>query len=83
MEAPQYIAEELLRAQGFTILRCAPKRSRNDTLSLSRGEYDLCFSFASEVALGLEARLEVTVLGGILAHRVLRIVRERPDPHRR
>jgi NitT/TauT family transport system substrate-binding protein len=52
-----------LRAQGFTIRGVPP--SDNDTLSLARGEYDLCFSFASQAVWGLEAHLPITVLGGV------------------
>jgi NitT/TauT family transport system substrate-binding protein len=63
-EAPQYIAEELLRAQGVTS-RDVPPSDGNDTLSLARGDYDLCFSFASELIMGLEAHLPITVLGGV------------------
>ena len=39
--------------------------SDNDTLSLARGEYDLCFLFASQAVWGLEAHLPITVLGGV------------------
>jgi NitT/TauT family transport system substrate-binding protein len=62
-EAPQYIAEELLRAQGFTIRDVPP--SSSDTLSLARGEFDLCFSFASQAVDVLQAHLPITVLAGI------------------
>jgi NitT/TauT family transport system substrate-binding protein len=34
------------------------------SLSLARGEFDLCFSFASEAIMGLEAHQPITILGG-------------------
>ena len=62
-EAPHYIAEELLRAEGFTIRDVLP--GDNDMLSLARSEYDLGFSFASEAIVGLEAHRLITILGGV------------------
>src|SRR4051794_29150946 len=52
-EAPQYIAEDLLRAQGVASRDVPP--SDGDMLSLARGEYDLGFLFASQAVDGLEA----------------------------
>ena len=64
-EAPQYIAEELFRAEGFTVRDVPMSPSGTELLSLARGEYDLCFSFASEAIMGLEANRPITLLGGV------------------
>ena len=64
-EAPQYVAEELMRAQGFTIHDVPVPPSDSDMLSLARGEYDLGFLFASQAVDGLEAHQPITILGGV------------------
>ena len=52
-----------MRAEGFTVPDVPP--SAMTLLSLARGEYDLCFSFASQAVMGLEAHLPITILGGV------------------
>jgi NitT/TauT family transport system substrate-binding protein len=57
-EAPQYIAEELLRAEGITI-RDIDSGGDDPPFDLANGRYDLCFDFAPELIMGLDAGLPI------------------------
>src|SRR5262249_24461109 len=64
--APQYVAEELLRAEGFTdvlYVRLAP--THNTPEGIAGGELDFGTNFASVLVAGLDRGIELTVLGGV------------------
>jgi NitT/TauT family transport system substrate-binding protein len=64
--APQYVAEELLRAEGFTdvrYVRLAPGNNAPD--GIARGEVDFGLNFASVLVSALDQGVEMTVLGGV------------------
>jgi NitT/TauT family transport system substrate-binding protein len=64
--APQYVAEELLRAEGFTdirYVRLGP--SSNSPEGIARGEVDFGLNFASVLVAGFDRGVELTVLGGV------------------
>jgi NitT/TauT family transport system substrate-binding protein len=64
--APQYVAEELLRAEGFTdvrYVRLAP--GSNTPEGIASGEVDFGINFASVLVTGLDRGVEMTVLGGV------------------
>src|SRR5215470_15991601 len=52
--APQYFADELLRAEGFTAA----------ALSLARGDVDFTANFAPALTLAIDAGEPITILGG-------------------
>jgi NitT/TauT family transport system substrate-binding protein len=64
--APQYVAEELLRAEGFTDVRYVelPPGS-NSPEGIARGEVDFGLNFASVLVAGFDRGVELTVLGGV------------------
>jgi NitT/TauT family transport system substrate-binding protein len=64
-EAPRYIAEELLRAEGFTIRHIEFATGRGLKLALARGEDDFAFLFAPDAITGLDAGLPITILAGV------------------
>src|SRR5215471_21083440 len=64
--APQYVAEELLRAEGFTdvrYVRLAP--GHNTPEGIASGEVDFGSNFASVLVAGLDSGIDLTVLGGV------------------
>src|SRR5215831_8954467 len=64
--APQYVAEELLRAEGFTdvrYVRLAP--GLNTPEGIASGEVDFGSNFASVLVAGLDRGIDLTVLGGV------------------
>jgi NitT/TauT family transport system substrate-binding protein len=64
--APQYVAEELLRAEGFTdvrYVRLAPGNNAPD--GIARGEVDFGLNFASVLVSALDQGVQMTVLGGV------------------
>jgi NitT/TauT family transport system substrate-binding protein len=64
--APGYIAEELLRTEGFTEIRYVPSPYGFTTPELvSQGELDFGFSFASSLVYQLDAGMSVSALAGI------------------
>ena len=62
-QAPQYVAESLLRAEGFTEVRYA-KVAGVEAQSVSKGEIDLTLTFAGPVLLHIDAGDPVVLLGG-------------------
>src|SRR5206468_3325916 len=64
--APAMIAEELLRAEGFTEVRyIEPKNGPDATALIARGEMDFDYDYApAQIAL-IEAGVPVIVLAGI------------------
>jgi NitT/TauT family transport system substrate-binding protein len=64
--APQYVAEELLRAEGFTnvrYVRLAP--GLNPQEGIASGEADFASNFVSLLVAGLDRGIDVTMLGGV------------------
>ena len=66
-EAPRYIAEELLRAEGFTVRHVEFATGRGLILALAHGEDDFAFLFAPDAITGLDAGLPITILAGVHA----------------
>jgi len=63
--APQYVAEELLRAEGFTDIRYVEANPGISTaLALARGEFDFTTNFAPPLAISIDAGEPITILGG-------------------
>jgi NitT/TauT family transport system substrate-binding protein len=61
--APQYVAEELLRAEGFTDVRYV--EARDTSAGIAGGKVDFGLNFASVLVDGLDRGVELTVLGGV------------------
>jgi NitT/TauT family transport system substrate-binding protein len=63
--APQYVADELLRAEGFTDIRHVPTDAGVPAaLSLARGEVDFTANFAPALMITIDAGEPITILGG-------------------
>ena len=63
--APQYVAEELLRAEGFTDIRYVPTDAGvAAALSLARGEVDFTANYAPALIVPIDAGEPITILGG-------------------
>jgi NitT/TauT family transport system substrate-binding protein len=63
--APQYVADELLRAEGFTDIRfVATDAGVPAALSLARGEVDFTANFAPALVIPIDAGEPITILGG-------------------
>jgi NitT/TauT family transport system substrate-binding protein len=64
--APTYIADDLLRAEGFTDIRHVPTSGGFSSPEMvARGEIDFGQSFAASVVFHLDAGLSITALAGI------------------
>lgn len=64
--APQYMAEELLRAEGFSDLRYVPfPGSAPVYVALAKGEVDLSMAFVSGHVIQADAGAPITMLAGI------------------
>jgi NitT/TauT family transport system substrate-binding protein len=61
--APQYVAEELLRAEGFTDVRYV--EARDTSVGIASGAVDFGLNFASVLVDGLDRGVELMVLGGV------------------
>jgi NitT/TauT family transport system substrate-binding protein len=63
--APQYVADDLLRAEGFTDIRHVPTEAGVPAaLSLARGEVDFTANFAPALMITIDAGQPITILGG-------------------
>jgi NitT/TauT family transport system substrate-binding protein len=63
--APQYVAEELLRAEGFTDIRYVPTDPGvGAALALARGEVDLTANYAPSFIVPIDAGEPITIVGG-------------------
>jgi NitT/TauT family transport system substrate-binding protein len=62
--APQYVAEELLRAEGFTEIRYVEKPA-GATEPLARGEIDFDTNYASNCGRAIDAGEPITLLVGV------------------
>ena len=69
--APRYVAEELLRAEGFTDIRyvSVPSSVPSDTVyqALTHGDYDFVTDFAPLCVNAIDQGMAVTVLAGVHA----------------
>jgi NitT/TauT family transport system substrate-binding protein len=64
--APQYVAEELLRADGFTDIRYGDPGPRLElSAKVGRGEADFTLDFAARAVQAIDKGGAVTVLGGV------------------
>jgi len=65
-EAPQYVAEELLRAEGFTDVQYVQKDSPAAiAAAVSAGEADVSMQFSGPLILRVERGEPITILAGI------------------
>jgi NitT/TauT family transport system substrate-binding protein len=63
--APQYVADELLRAEGFTDIRfVATDAGLPAAMSLARGEVDFTANFAPALVIPIDAGEPITIVGG-------------------
>jgi NitT/TauT family transport system substrate-binding protein len=63
--APQYIAEELLRAEGFSDIRYVDKPGNALPETIARGEADFGFDFAPDAVAMIDRGVAITVLSGV------------------
>ena len=65
--APQYAADELLRAEGFTEIRYVETAAESGIPidSLVRGEIDFLTNFSPPLIIGIDAGQPITLLGGV------------------
>lgn len=63
--APQYVVEELLRAEGFTDVRYIAVEAGRHSERMARGELDFSLNFAAPLVLSIDAGDPVTVLTGV------------------
>jgi NitT/TauT family transport system substrate-binding protein len=63
--APQYVAEELLRAEGFTDIRYVPTEPETTTAhGLARGEIDFTTNFSPPLIIAIDAGEPITIVAG-------------------
>src|SRR6516162_699492 len=66
--APQYIAEELLRAEGFSDLRYVDTASATESANaIGNDKADLSFDFVSAAIIAIDAGQPITLLAGAMA----------------
>ena len=65
-QAPQYVAEELLKSEGFTDVQYIKKKGpKGIQLALASGEADLNGHFAGPLIAGIEAGDPIVILAGL------------------
>jgi NitT/TauT family transport system substrate-binding protein len=64
--APQYIADELLRAEGFTEIRFVETIAPEVPSAVAAGKVDFSMAYASQFVAAIDAGQPVTLLGGIM-----------------
>jgi NitT/TauT family transport system substrate-binding protein len=63
--APQYVAEELLRAEGFTDIRYVPTEPGTmAATAIARGEIDFTTNFSPPLIIAIDAGEPITILAG-------------------
>ncbi len=65
--APQYVCEELLRAEGFTEIRYVNAEPVNYSADLGRGKYDFCANVTPAHIAAIAAGASMAILAGIHA----------------
>jgi NitT/TauT family transport system substrate-binding protein len=80
---PQYVCEELLRAEGFTDIRYLDADVQDLPLHLGRGEFDFATSVTPQHIAAIDIGTPITLVGGVhagcyelLAHDGIRTVRD-------
>jgi NitT/TauT family transport system substrate-binding protein len=63
--APQYVAEELLRAEGFTDIRYEDTPAPQVSNALAHGKVDFTLSFAVNHIQAIDAGAPITILAGV------------------
>jgi NitT/TauT family transport system substrate-binding protein len=63
--APQYVAEDLLRVEGFTEVQYVPHGPKGFHQTLSSGEADIGGDFAPPLIIQLDRGTPIVILGGI------------------
>jgi len=64
--APQYVAEEMLRAEGFTDVRYVMSDAGiRQSKSLGSGEIDLTLHFSAPLLIPIDAGDKITIIGGV------------------
>jgi NitT/TauT family transport system substrate-binding protein len=64
--APQYVADELLRAEGFTDVRyVAAEAGAGAAHSVARGDVDFSLNFAAPLILPVDAGEPITIVAGV------------------
>ena len=64
--APQYVADELLRAEGFTDIRyVATEAGAPAALALARGEIDFTTNYSPPLIIAINAGEPITILAGV------------------
>jgi NitT/TauT family transport system substrate-binding protein len=65
--APQYVCEELLRAEGFTDIRYLDSDGLTTPRDLGRGKFDFAASLAMFHITGVDAGAPITIVSGVHA----------------
>ena len=63
--APQYVAEDLLRAEGFTDVQYVQTGVADPFPGFAAGDIDIALAFAAPFIVQLEAGLPIVLLGGV------------------
>src|SRR6516165_9920699 len=63
--APQYVADELLRSEGFTEIQYVMRTPAAMPEAIGRGQVDLSLHFAALLIPGIDAGEAITVLAGV------------------
>src|SRR5262245_46412768 len=81
--APQYVADELLRAEGFTDIRYVTRVPAVVSDALGQGEVDISLHFAGPLITAIDAGAPITVVAGVhvgcfelFAHEGIRSIRD-------
>ncbi len=64
-EIPEYVADELLRAEGFTDIRLVEGKSGDTSEWIARGELDFDWNYAAIHITSIEAGVPIIVLAGM------------------
>src|ERR1700745_2690280 len=65
--APQYVCEELLRAEGFTDIRYIDADPLTYPVDVGRGKYDFCANVTPGQLAAIDAGAPITILPGVHA----------------
>jgi NitT/TauT family transport system substrate-binding protein len=74
--APQYVAEELLRDEGFTDIRFVDTPPPEVPAAIARGKADFGMAYAPQFARDIDAGEGVTIIGGVMVGCVELFARE-------
>jgi NitT/TauT family transport system substrate-binding protein len=74
--APQYVAEELLRDEGFTDIRFVETPPPEITATIAQGKADFGMAYSLQFARDIDAGAAVTVIGGVMVGCVELFARE-------